>query len=123
MYRAKVTETASGQTETYTGVTGNTFKERWYGHKSDFRRSDNRTKSRLAGHVWTLKDERKTHKIEWELLERGPAYNPITRKCRICLKEKREIMYNREGSSLNKRNEVFNTCRHRHKKILANFKT
>ena len=52
---------------------------------------------------------------------RGPEYNPLTKKCRICPKEKH--MYHREGSSLNRRNEVFNTCRHRRGKLLENVKT
>ena len=123
VYRARVTETGTGQIETYTGVTGNTFKDRWYGHKSDFRHTDQRTKSRLAEHVWSLKDNNKNFNIEWKLIDRSSAYNPITKKCRICLKEKSQIMYNREGSTLNKRHEVFNTCRHRHQKLLKNFKT
>jgi hypothetical protein len=32
-------------------------------------------------------------------------------------------MYDKSGSTLNKRQEVFNTCRHRKRKLLENFKT
>ena len=35
VYRATVRETVSGKTETYTGLTGREFKERWYEHRTD----------------------------------------------------------------------------------------
>ena len=87
MYRATVTEVNSGQVETYTGVTGNTFKQRLGGHRSDIKLRKNRNKSTLADHIWTLKDEGKDYNLEWNLVERAPAFNPTTRKCRVCLKE------------------------------------
>ena len=123
VYRATVTEVNSGQVETYTGVTGNTFKQRLGGHRSDINLRKNRHKSALAGHIWTLKDEGKNYDLAWNLVERAPAFNPTTRKCRVCLKEKKQRLYNRNGSSLNKRNEIFNTCRHRKQKLLMNVNT
>ena len=123
VYRATVTETGTGSVETYTGVTGNTFKQRYGGHTSDINLRKNRHKSSLANHIWNLKDDNKPSDIHWDLIDRSSSFNPITRKCRICLKEKREILYNRNGSTLNKRNEVFNTCRHRKQKLLSNVKT
>ena len=42
----------------YVGLTANTFKERFGGHKQDFK---NRTSSTLAGHTWKLKDEQKDY--------------------------------------------------------------
>ena len=123
MYRATVIETVSRKVETYTGVTGNTFKERYNGHKSDIRHRKNRHNSTLANHIWDLKDEGKDFDLDWSLIERGPSFNPITKKCRVCLKEKRNILYNRTGASLNKRSEIFSTCRHRKQKLLENVKT
>ena len=123
IYRATVTDTLSGNTETYTGVTGNTFKKRFNGHQSDLRNSKNRHNSTLASHVWQLKDEGKQFTIDWRLVDRSSPFNPITRKCRICLKEKKEILYNKNGSTLNKRSEIFNTCRHRTSQLLRNIKT
>ena len=123
VYRNTVTEAGSGTAETYTGVTGNTFKKRWDGHKTDMRNPKYRNSTRLSIHVWALKDEGKDFNLTWSLIDRSTAFNPITKKCRICLKEKYKIMYNREGSTLNKRHEVFNSCRHRTQKLLANVKT
>ena len=123
VYRATVTETGSGETETYTGLTGNTFKDRWYGHNSDMNNSGNKIKTKLSAHIWELKDRGSDYEIKWDFIDQATVFNPITRKCRLCLKEKYHIMYNTESSTLNKRSEIFNTCRHRTQKLLINVKT
>ena len=123
VYRATVTETASGQRETYTGVTANTFKKRLSGHKTDTNYERYRRNTSLSKHIWNLKEEDKDYEIKWSLVEKGADFNPTSKKCGICLKEKFYIMYDRGGSSLNKREEVFNTCRHRKQKLLMNVTT
>ena len=123
VYEASVKEKVSGKTETYTGLTARSFKQRWREHQLDFKKSDNRTKSRLSSHIWELKDQGLEFDISWKLLERAPAYNPVSKKCLLCLKEKFYIMYRRDSSTLNKRNEVFNTCRHRLQSLLTKVKS
>jgi hypothetical protein len=123
VYRATITETASGQSETYTGMTGRQFKDRWREHMGNTRNESGREKSRLSIHIWNLKDNQIDYNLDWQILERATTFNPITKKCGVCLKEKYFIMYDRPGSSLNKRQEVFNTCRHRKQKLLDSFKT
>ena len=123
VYEATVTETHSGKKETYTGVTSRQFKQRLYEHNADMRKSDSRIKSGLSSHVWDLKDRGVRHEVSWRLKERSTAFNPTTKQCRICLKEKFHILYKPDGASLNKRSEIFNTCRHRRQKLLENMKT
>ena len=65
VYRASVTETVTGKLETFTGVTGNTFKNRWYGHRNDMKYSKHRDSSKQNGHVWNLKDDTKNFEIDW----------------------------------------------------------
>ena len=115
------TETVSGKSETYTGMTGREFKDRWREHKHDIKKKAAKQPTRLSAHTWSLKDNTTDFKIDWKIVERSTPYNPITKKCRVCLKEKFYIMYDEPGSTLNKRQEVFNTCRHRKKKLLDNF--
>ena len=69
-----------------------------------------------------LKDKNLNYSLKWDFIETAETFNPITKKCRLCLKEKFHIMYNRPSSSLNKRQEIFNTCRHRKQRLLENFK-
>ena len=42
----------------------------------------------LSTHIWKLADEEKDFNISWSDIEKAPEFNPATRKCRICLKEK-----------------------------------
>ena len=123
VYKATLTETVSRKSETYTGMTGNTFMDRWYGHSADMRNPGGRSKTKLSTHIWDLKDMQTDFEVEWDFLERANSFNPISKKCPLCLKEKYRIMYNRNNSSLNKHQEVFNTCRHRKQKLLINVKT
>ena len=51
---------------------------------------------------------------------RGKAFNPSTRSCQLCLKEKYHIMFTPGGASLNDRREIFSTYRHRTKLLLCN---
>ena len=113
VYSACVTETQSGKVETYTGLTCRTFKTRFNEHNNNMSNPGDRSKSKLRAHIWDLKDKEINYEVKWNLLDRAPVFNPITKKCRLCLKEKFWIMYRKDSSSLNKRNEVFNTCKHR----------
>ena len=97
-----------------------TFKQRVGEHYRDFGISDNRIKSKLSGHIWNLQDQGLQYSIEWGIQDKAPPYNPINKKCLLCLKEKHFIMYRKEHASLNKRDEVFNTCRHRTQSLLKN---
>ena len=123
MNEASVKEIPSGHTETYTGVTARPFKKRYYEHRGDTKKEEGRTKTALSAHIWGLNDKNIKHKVGWKIKYRGPDFNPLTKKCRICLKEKHYIMYHRDGSTLNRRNEIVNTCRHRTGKLLENLKT
>ena len=122
VYRATIRESSSGKTETYTGLTGRKFIDRWKEHQKDFEKPENRTSTMLSSHVWDLNDRGVNFTISWKILDRGPSYNPVSKKCILCLKEKYFIMYHRESSTLNKRSEVFNTCRHRKASLLSKAK-
>ena len=107
-------------TEHYTGLTGATFKKRWYKHTGDFRNSKSKHSTRLSTHVWKLKEEGKNFNVKWEIMDRAPTHNPTSRKCRLCLKEIYYIIFRPDSASLNSRNKLFSTCRHRTQKLLIN---
>ena len=121
VYRATVEET-NGKTSTYTGLTANRFKTRWYSHRSSFTNEDHQNHTTLSTHVWDLKQRDQNYEIKWSIVDRASDFNPTTRKCRLCLKEKFYIIFQPEGATLNRRSELFTTCRHRLRLTLANTK-
>jgi hypothetical protein len=121
VYQATVeTTTTPPQVETYTGLTVGTFKHRFSGHKASFKHSDKQTATTLSHHIWTLKKANTPHTITWRVLERGRGYNPASKSCRLCLLEKYDIMFKPEGATLNRRHELYSSCRHKARLLLGN---
>ena len=118
IYEAKVTRLDNNTSEFYTGVTVGTFKQRYYGHYYGFRHRSQRTSSCLSSHIWDLKDAGVDYNLFWKVIARVRGFNPTTRSCQACLKEKYYIMFRPEGTTLNNRSEFYNTCRHRKKLLL-----
>ena len=77
----------NGASNTYTGLTGSTFKKRYYGHSSSFRNREEEHNTTLSTHIWRLKDEGKRYEIKWKIIDRGKRFNPSTKKCNLCLKK------------------------------------
>ena len=117
VYQANVTN--NNTVEKYVGLTANTFKERYGGHKGDFRDPELRTSTRLAGHVWKLKDRGQDYSIDWKVICRASPFSPITGICNLCTSEKWQIIYKPETATLNHRQELFNHCRHKEKLLIV----
>ena len=118
IYEATVT-TNTGKKETYTGLTSRRFKDRYYEHTSDINNEKNEGTS-LSNYIWTLKNENTPYRITWKIITRAQSFNPSTKRCNLCIREKFCIMFRAEGASLNSRSEFFSTCRHRLKPLLQN---
>ena len=104
--------------ETYTDLTKNTFKERYDDHSLTFNHRDKSNKTTLAAHIWKLRDRGANYNLSWSIIEKGQSFNPSTRRCSLCLKEKFHIIFNPAGASLNQRTELFSVCRHRQDMLL-----
>ena len=120
IYQAAVTRKDNDITETYIGLTENEFKTRYRNHTASFRHTKHRNSTELSKHIWTLKDKNIDHSISWRPLSSHPTYNSASKKCNLCLKEKFFIICRPELSTLNKRNELVSSCRHRNKTLLCN---
>ena len=68
-----------------------------------------------------LKDDNDNYTVSWWIIDRGRAFNPTTKSCNICDKEKYHIMFNPQTATLNSRREIFATCKHRTKHLLCNY--
>ena len=121
VYGATVTKTSDQSQQTYTGLTSRPFKARYYEHTSNAKNSSEMHKTTLSMHIWNLKNQGEDYNTSWKIIDRGKAFNPSTKSCQVCLKEKYQIMFNPEGATLNDRREIFSTCRHRTKLLLCNY--
>ena len=114
-----VTREDTGTIEHYTGLTGGTFKTRWYGHMSNIRTYDPEDGSygkRISRYVGDLNCRKIPNTITWSIICRTPTYNPVTKSCRLCLMEKFLIMFEPSSATLNVKSEFFSSCLHRKRK-------
>ena len=120
IYQATVIRKDNNTSETYVGLTENSFKIRFRNHTSSFRNACNKNSTELSKHIWSLKDKNIEHTISWKILAKAKPYSPANKRCNLCLLEKYFIIRNPELCTLNKRNELVSSCRHRLKALLRN---
>ena len=73
----------------------------------------------LSEHIWQLSDQNLGYILNWKIIEKTHAFNPITLQCKLCLSEIYHILVNPTQASLNKRLEVYSSCRHIKKFLLS----
>ena len=120
IYQAIATRHDNNKEESYIGLTDNTFKTRYNGHTSSFRNEQYRNTTTLSNYIWTLKDKNINYSLKWKIIDRGRAYQPAGKNCGLCDLEKFYIISRPELASLNQRNELATSCRHRKKHLLCN---
>ena len=120
IYQATVTRKDNNKKDTYIGLTENAFKTRYRNHTASLRHAKHRNSTELSKHIWTLKDKNIDHFISWRILSSHSTYSSSSKRCNLCLKEKFLIICKPDLSTLNKRNELVSSCRHRNKALLRN---
>ena len=121
VYQATVTRADNNRTESYVGITANDFKQRFNNHTSNFTNRDQWKTTALSKYIWSLRDQNIQYSVKWRILKRRRAYTSATKKCYLCMYEKFIILCKPHLATLNKRNEILATCRHRAKFKLSNF--
>ena len=116
VYQATVSTAES--LETYIGLTATEFKTRWRNHQMSFKHENKRNDTELSKHLWLLKDQKKDFSISWKILAKAKSYTNLTKRCNLCNTEKFYILYKPDMATLNKRNELLSTCRHKRKFLL-----
>ena len=120
IYQATVKRNDNNTSETYIGLTENAFKTTYRNHTASIRHTKHRNSTELSKHVWSLKDNNIDYSISWRIISSSSSYNSSSKRCNLCLKEKFLIICRPDLSSLNKRNELVSSCRHRNKALLRN---
>ena len=72
---------------------------------------------------WDMEDKEVDYDIKWKIRKKAMMYKPGASYCDLCISEKVEILLANPKSSLNKRTEILEKCRHRHRFKLGNIKT
>ena len=114
IYQCVVKETASGNVQSYVGLTERSFKDHHTKHKKSFR-TRGYHRSSLSTHIWSLKDQNIDFETSWEIIDKAKPYSPSTKICNLCIREVYHIMYHKDKASLNKRSEFFGYCLHKRK--------
>ena len=77
IYQATVSREDKYKDETYIGLTENTFKTRFNGHKHSFKNQNNKNVTTLGQYIWKLKDKGMTFlevaSFRSRLLRPGPT--------------------------------------------------
>ena len=121
VYRAKVADN-NGVVNTYTGLTSNTFKDRFYKHRNSFKYESKASATELSKHIWDVKNSGKDLSINWSIIDHAKPYKNGSKKCNLCLTEKFHIISS-SINLVNKRTELVSKCRHENKFYLNNYKS
>ena len=117
IYQATV-ENSEGENENYVGLAAD-FKARFYKHRQSLEEQSSENSTTLSTHFWNEMGANKNPKVTWRILERNiPTFNPISEICKLCIREKYNIVFRPELATLNLRHEIFSSCRHKEGKLL-----
>ena len=121
----------------YTGCTVN-LKKRVAEHRTSFNPStkpskksgviksiqqlndEKKKKSTLSAHIWDARAHNISPVVQWLIQERARVYQPGDDYCGLCLGETTLICFADPATSLNKRTELRQGCRHKWKHKLIN---
>ena len=117
----KCTVSTQEESKEYIGLTANTFKERYSGHKTSFNKENYAHSTTLSTHILGLKNAQTQHSLSWSIQRLAAPYSKETQVCHLCLTEKTLISLANSATSLNKRNEIVGKCRHRDKFLLKHW--
>ena len=112
IYQATV-YTDDRSVETYVSL-AKIFKKCFLKHRATLQSRTADCQTYMSNYVWEQRDKKMDPKVSWKILEKNvPDYNPVTNICRLCTREKFQIVLNPSVASLNHRNEIFSSCRHK----------
>ena len=121
VYKATVTDDSNDMI--YYGLVEKDFKQRWRDHKQSFKDRKYASKTELSKHIWSLHDKKESFGIKWDIDAKASPTRAGSRKCDLCITEKKVIVTADPLKLLNKRDELVSCCRHRRKFLLQNFIT
>ena len=108
-----VTVETKTNTSSYVGMTGITFKTRYYNHIYSFKNKRYKNETELSKYIWKPKEKEVEHTITWKKQRKSNTCQRLSGLCSLCLEETVDILLSQSKPSmqLNRRFKV-STCRH-----------
>ena len=121
VYKAEVVtlNNKEGQGMLYVGLASGLWKLRLANHLASFRNVNKRDDTELSKFIWELQEKQINYKIKWSILGQESPYTKESKRCRLCLREKIEILKIKNEfpkRALNTRNTK---CLHRSRHLLG----
>ena len=115
IYQATVThidpESNKQAENTYIGMSGSKFIERYRNHKSAFNRKE--TDTELSKHIFKLRREKCKFEVKFKIIDRAPKFTPPAKSCRLCTLERYYLIFRKDLHTLNKNLEFADECAHK----------
>ena len=112
--------TNDGRVENYVGLARN-FKKRFRKHRTTLKDRHAEGQTTMSNYVHLQRDQGKDPVVAWRFMEKNvPDFNPISGVCRLCTREKFQIVLNPSAATLNHRTEMFAHCRHKDFYLIGN---
>ena len=90
------------------------FKKRFPKHRTTLRDRYAEGQTTLSRYVHLKRDQGLNPIVTWKYLETNiPDFNPVTGICKLCTREKFQIVLNPSVATINHRTEIFSFCRHK----------
>ena len=107
----------------YIGISEDEWKKRYQNHTKSFPNKRYKNKTSLSSYVWKIKKETgQIPTLTMSIVKTVPAYSNTTKKCRLYLHAKLEIlMYLDPEELLNKRSEIRSRYPHQRKYLFRNY--
>jgi hypothetical protein len=83
-------------------------------HRATLKSRNTEGQTTLSNYVWEERDKQMDPKVSWNFFEKNvPDSNPVSGLCKLCTREKFQIVLNPGVAWLNHRTEMFAYCRHK----------
>ena len=99
----------------YKGSCETSFKKRYSNHNKSFIVPLYKHDTKLPIKYWNLKMKQLNPQTSWKIKGIYKSYIPTSKRCKLCLTEKLEILDDPDKNLLNKRSEIISQRRHKNK--------
>ena len=122
IYQCNMKDNTTSGGANYNGLTENTFKDRFYKHRTSFNNESKTNPTELSKHFRDMKRKDIEKSImHLSVIDHAKPYQNMSKRCNLCLTKKYHILTS-PINLVNKSFELFSKCRHENKFYFVNYK-